>query len=130
MASYGAVNNQHHDANSPYGSGDPYYNQSTGYITPAKPSKKGVSNWIKFGIPVAVIVIAGAVVGGILGSRAASKTSSAASSASAAASAQAAIGIFATSTDSEFMVPIYPSTVSIDLCSRCFCSICIEGTYF
>ena len=49
-------------ANSPYGSGDPYYNESTGFITPSQP-KKGTSKWIKIGIPVAVVVIAAAVVG-------------------------------------------------------------------
>ena len=43
---------------SPYGSGDPYYNESTGYITPHNaPSKKGTSKWVKIGIPVAVIII-------------------------------------------------------------------------
>ena len=35
----------------------------------AKP-KRGVSKWIKFGIPLLILIIAGAVVGGIFGSRA------------------------------------------------------------
>ncbi|EPQ29148.1 uncharacterized protein PFL1_03435 [Pseudozyma flocculosa PF-1] len=34
----------------------------------AKP-KKGMSKWIKFGIPLAILIIAGAVVGGVVGSR-------------------------------------------------------------
>ena len=114
MASYNALENR-----SPYGSGDPYYNASTGYITPAN-AKKPLSKWIKFGIPVAVIVIAGAVVAGVLASRHGNKSSSSSSSssgspaaASSAVSAKNAVGIFPTGTDSEFMVPIYPSTVGL-----------------
>lgn len=97
---------------SPYGSGDPYYNESSGYITP-QPAKKGMSNWIKIGIPVGVLVIAGAVVGGILGTRHSSSSAAGKTAgASAAASAAKEIGIYATSTNSEFMMPVYPSTVS------------------
>lgn len=102
---------------SPYGSGDPYYNESSGYITP-HPAKKRTSNWIKIGIPVLVLVIIGAVVGGVLGSRSKSqnnvRTSSAggAAAASSAASVKLSIGRFATATNSEYMIPIYPSTVS------------------
>lgn len=102
---------------SPYGSGDPYYNESSGYITPPAP-KKGVSKWIKVGIPVLILLIAGAVVGGIFGSRHHSSASSSTSAASAAAAAssvasvQQAVGLFPTATDSEFMMPIYPATVS------------------
>ena len=114
MASYNAIDNR-----SPYGSGDPYYNASTGYITPAK-AKKHLSPWIKFGIPVAVVVIAGAVVAGVLASRHHSHNSSSSPSsspgspaaASSAVSAKNAVGIFPTATNSEFMVPVYPSTVS------------------
>lgn len=98
--------------NSPYG--DQHYSESTGYIAPISAHKKRTSNWIKFGIPVAVIVIAGAVVGAILGIRA-SKHSSAASASAAASSAAALkndVGIFATATNSEFMVPIYPSATN------------------
>lgn len=94
---------------SPYASGDPYYNESTGYITP-QPAKKGTSNWIKIGIPVAILVIAAAVVGGILGTR--HKSAQAATSGVAAASAAKKVGLFATATNSEFMMPIYPSAVS------------------
>lgn len=103
---------------SPYGSGDPYYNESSGYITP-QASKKGVSKWIKIGVPVLVLVIAGAVVGGILGSRSSKSSSSANSAAAAASSAVSAkneIGIFPTATDSEFMMPIYPATVRLYNC--------------
>ncbi|KAF8222134.1 hypothetical protein L208DRAFT_1324262 [Tricholoma matsutake] len=102
---------------SPYGSGDPYYNESSGYITP-HPAKKRTSNWIKIGIPVLVLVIIGAVVGGVLGSRSKSqnnvRTSSAggAAAASSAASVKLSIGRFATATNSEYMIPIYPSTTN------------------
>ncbi|KAG1875583.1 chondroitin AC/alginate lyase [Suillus subalutaceus] len=103
--------------NSPYGSGDPYYNESSGYITPARSPKKTISKWVKFGVPVAVVVIAGAVLGGVLGSRS-SKNASASSSAAASAAATSAIGakndvgIFATATDSQYLVPIYPMTTN------------------
>ncbi|KAF8898918.1 chondroitin AC/alginate lyase [Infundibulicybe gibba] len=107
---------------SPYGSGDPYYNESSGYITPQRP-KKGISNWIKFGVPVLIIVIIGAVVGGVVGSRkSSSKSSSSGSSgssnqgseaaASSLASAKLDIGRFATATNSEFMKPVFPSTTN------------------
>ena len=116
MANYNTVNNSH--SGSPYGSGTPY-NESSGFITPRAP-KKGISNWIKICVPVAVVVIVGAVLGGVLGSRShnSSSSSNAAAqgsqaSASAAVSANKAIGIFATSTNSEFMIPVYPQTVSI-----------------
>lgn len=119
MASYNALNssNQHP---SPYGSGDPYYNESSGFITPHPVRKKRTSNWIKFGIPVLVIVIIAAVVGGVVGSRKSSTRSSSSSggssgdssaAASSAVSAKLAIGEFPTATNSEFMVPLYPSTV-------------------
>ncbi|PBK74963.1 hypothetical protein ARMSODRAFT_906138 [Armillaria solidipes] len=98
---------------------------AAGLVTPPK---KGISNWIKFGVPVAILVIVGAVLGGVLGSRAANKnnnnggsggSSSGASSGgnapadpSAAASAEQAIGIYATATNSYYMVPLYPSTTN------------------
>ncbi|KAF5374994.1 hypothetical protein D9758_000444 [Tetrapyrgos nigripes] len=108
-------NSAQYSENSPYGSGDPYYAQSTGYITPAPTPKRGTSNWIKFGIPVGIVVIAAAVVGGILGTRNNNndKTdSSGAASPGSAASAKAELGLFATATDSEWMLPIYPSTTN------------------
>ncbi|EJF66889.1 hypothetical protein DICSQDRAFT_95739 [Dichomitus squalens LYAD-421 SS1] len=104
---------------SPYGSGDPYYNESTGFITPAKP-KKGTSKWVKIGIPVAILVIAAAVVGVVLGIRAHNKSSSASSKSgssgsNSASGAQNDIGIFATGTDSLYMLPLYPSTTNTAL---------------
>ena len=105
---------------SPYGSGDPYYNESTGFITP-HPAKKGTSKWIKIGIPVAVVVIAAAVVGVVLGVRSNKNSSSSSSSASsngdqASGSAQGDLAIFATATASLYMLPIYPSTVRTVFC--------------
>ncbi|KAJ6604490.1 chondroitin AC/alginate lyase [Mycena vulgaris] len=92
-----------------YGSGGAYYNESSaGFITPQRPTKKRTSNWIKFGIPVLVLLIAGGVVGAILATR--KKASS--STAAASASAKLEVGRFATATNSEFMMPIYPSTTN------------------
>lgn len=98
---------------------------SSGYIATGPP-KKGLSNWVKFGIPVAVVVILGAVLGGVLGSRA-SKNNSNSSSSSGSNSGGAAnpssvlsvkngVGRFATATDSDYFMPVYPSTV-------CFCNL-------
>ncbi|KIY45778.1 hypothetical protein FISHEDRAFT_48820 [Fistulina hepatica ATCC 64428] len=124
-AQYDSIHSNQSPNLNPYGSGDPYYNESTGYITPARPPRKGVSPWIKFGIPVLVAVIVAAVVGGVLGSRAAndSKTSSktaaagsnitaAATDASAAVTIKEEVGRYATATNSEWMMPIYPSTTN------------------
>ncbi|KAG6862450.1 hypothetical protein C0995_011890 [Termitomyces sp. Mi166 len=113
-ASYNAVGSNP----SPYGSGDPYYNESSGFITP-HPVKKRTSNWLKIGVPVLIVVIIGAVLGGVLGSRA-SKTNGESSNssskseaaASSAASVKLEVGRFATATNSEFMMPIYPSTTN------------------
>jgi len=114
-------NPNYHHANSPYASGDPYYAESTGYITPM-PMKKRTSNWIKFGIPVLIVVIVAAVVGGVLGSRASHKKASTSGSTSSndqspaavssAVSQKNAIGAFATATDSQYLLPIYPSTTN------------------
>ena len=116
----------YHNANSPYASSDPYYNESSGYITPM-PLKKRTSNWIKFGIPVLIAVIVAAVVGGVVGSRHHSSSSASvagdsssgdgsssdqAAAASSAASVKNAIGVFATGTNSQYLLPLYPSTVS------------------
>jgi hypothetical protein len=104
---------------SPYGTGDPQYNESqSGFITPNSPPKKRTSNWIKFGIPALIIIIIAGVVGGVVASRKSNKSSSSgskgsAAAASSAASAKLAAGRFAVATDSEFMVPVYPSTVSV-----------------
>jgi hypothetical protein len=104
---------------SPYGSGDPYYNSSTGYITPPNPKKSlGKNKWLKIGVPVGVLVIAGAVVGAVLATRhhghnsgSSSNNSGNPAAASSAISAKNAVGMFPTATNSEFMVPLYPSTV-------------------
>ena len=114
----------YHNANSPYGSGDPYYNESSGYITPM-PIKKRTNNWVKIGLPVLLVVIVAAVVGGVVGSRHHSSNASTsgatsggssgdqAAQASSAASVKNAIGIFPTGTDSQYLLPLYPSTVRI-----------------
>lgn len=95
------------------------------YAGPGYEKSRGGSGrkWLVIGVPVAILVIAGAVVGGILGSRAANKNSSGGGSsgaaseaaASSAASVKASIGVFATATNSQFMVPIYPTAVSTDV---------------
>ena len=120
--------------NTPYGSGDPYYNESSGYITPM-PMKKRTSPWIKFGVPVAIAVVVAVVVGAVVGTRnhnsSSASTKGGSSSANgsgssgaddsspsgqaAAASSAAAvlkdIGVFLTATDSLYLLPLYPSTV-------------------
>ncbi|KAL0951431.1 hypothetical protein HGRIS_008123 [Hohenbuehelia grisea] len=122
-AHYDSIQNGQQPAagRTPYGSGDPYYNESTGFITPQRP-RKGLSPWIKFGLPVLILVIIGAVVGGVVGSRKSNDssassnggkgTSSGEAAASSAASVKNAIGQFATATDSQYMRPIYPSTTN------------------
>jgi hypothetical protein len=120
-ANYDAIRagSQQNLHSSPYGSGDPYYNESTGYITPMQ-SKKRLSPWIKFGVPVAVLVVIGVVVGIVVGTHHSSSSSSSSASssggkagaaASSAASAKNAIGIFPTATNSFYEMPLYPSTV-------------------
>jgi hypothetical protein len=107
---------------SPYGSGDPYYNESSGYITPHPAPVKRSNNWLKFGVPVAIVIIVGAVLGGVLGSRASNKSSSTGGSnssgagsaaGSSAASLKLEVGRFATATSSPYLMPVYPSTVCI-----------------
>ncbi|KAJ7632996.1 chondroitin AC/alginate lyase [Roridomyces roridus] len=102
--SYSNLDGQNHGlySNAPY-------NESTGFITPARRPKR-TSNWIKFGIPLAIVIIAAAVVGGIIASRHKSSSSPAASSSSQSAGEKLAVGRFPTAIDSEFMRPIYPST--------------------
>ncbi|KAI0785065.1 chondroitin AC/alginate lyase [Abortiporus biennis] len=126
MASNPSYHNANANANSPYGSGDPYYASSSGYITPM-PMKKRTSNWLKFGVPVLIAVIIAAVLGGVLGSRAHNNKSSSSSSsaqgaaagtaggdaaASSAASVKNAVGVFPTATDSLYLLPLYPSTTN------------------
>lgn len=103
----------------PYGSGDPYYNESTGFITPMQSTKKRLSPWIKFGVPVGILVAIGVIVGAVVATRHSSSGSSSASSsgsspgsASSAISAKSEIGLFATATNSFYEMPLYPQTVS------------------
>ena len=106
----------------------PYYGEelgakeaATSAYGSAQAPRKGVSKWIKFGIPVVVIVILAAVLGGVFGSRAAKNRSDSSGSGDSKAGAdpsssghagKGTIGRFATATNSAFMVPVYPSTVS------------------
>lgn len=115
--------------NSPYGSGAPYYSESTGYITPVAPPKNRTSKWIKIGVPVFVVIVIAAVVGGVLGSRSSNKSSAASSgggddgggsgggSASSAVSVKNEIGRYATATNSLYEMPLYPSTVRPLICA-------------
>lgn len=105
----GSTANLHEYNSSPYP--HEHYNGSTGYITPATPRKRR-PRWLVIGLPIVLIVIAGAVVGAIFGIRASKHSSSAASAASSAASVKNSVGLFATATNSEFMVPLYPSTTN------------------
>ncbi|KAF7309798.1 hypothetical protein MIND_00351700 [Mycena indigotica] len=93
---------------------NPSYYQSTGFITPAKPIKR-TNNWKKFGIPVALLVVAGVVVGVVLGLRHHNQTSSASgSSSSSSGSAAGSAGgraVLATGTNTWFL-PEYPSTTN------------------
>ncbi|KAJ7099623.1 heparinase II/III family protein [Mycena crocata] len=95
-----------------YGSGGAYYNESsTGFITPQRKAKKGTSNWVKFGIPVLLLVIAGGVVAAVLATRK-KGSSSAASSSSSSSGDKLEVGRFATATNSEYGMPVYPSTTN------------------
>ena len=87
--------------------------------TPSKKPKK--ANWKILGIALfVVLVIIALVLALVLGLRKKSNGGSSGAtpgssgvpgSASSAVSAKLALGRFATATDSEFMVPLYPSTV-------------------
>jgi hypothetical protein len=113
------TNVNYQSANNPYDSGAGFYGESSGFLQP-QPQKKRISGWIKFGIPILIIIAAGAIVGGILGSKAEKKHSSSSNTSAnptnpAAASSAVAnkneIGVFATGTDS-YGLPIYPTNVS------------------
>jgi len=113
-ANYSSVNPTNNAT--PYGSGDPYYNESTGYITPQQSAGKKTSNWLKYGIPVAILAAIGLIVGVVLGTRSSHNSPSSGASSSAAATSAIGVknelGIFPTGTDSLYMLPLYPSTVS------------------
>ena len=112
----------------PYGSGDPYYNKSSGYIA-SGPAKRPKRNWLKFGIPIAILVIVGAVLGGVFGSRASKKNggSSGGSNNGDNGDGNSSNGVknglarFPASTDSFYGMPIYPSSVSLLFYSSIVC---------
>jgi hypothetical protein len=121
------TNVEYQSTNNPYNSGAGFYGESSGFLPP-QPRKKRVSNWIKFGIPILILIVAGAVLGGIFGSRASKKNNTTSNSLSnpsdpAAASSAAAnkqkIGAFASTTDS-YGLPVYPTNASLFyfLCTR------------
>ncbi|KAI0639610.1 chondroitin AC/alginate lyase [Trametes polyzona] len=102
-----------------------YANETSG-LTTSRPKSSG-RKWIWIGVPVAVAVILAAVLGGVLGSRAHkndknnSASGAAADSgpsptgeaaASQAASIKEAVGLFPTATDSQYLLPLYPSTTN------------------
>jgi len=114
------TNVEYQSTNNPYNSGAGFYGESSGFLPPPQSRKRGTSPWIKFGIPVLIIVAAGAIVGGILGSRAHKNSSSTNNTlsnpndpgaASAAAANKQKIGAFAVSTDS-YGLPVYPTGTS------------------
>ncbi len=112
-----------------------YANENSGLTTSrAKPRSR---KWLWIGGAVAVAVILAAVLGGVLGSRAHknnqnSSTSGAAAdsgpsptgeaAASQAASIKEAIGLFPTATNSQYLLPLYPSTVR-ELRVECVASV-------
>lgn len=128
-ANYNSINGSQQGVNHPYGAGNPYYAESTGFITPQQtPKKRGMSNWIKIGVPVLVVVIVAAVVGGVVGSRHSNKTASSSGGGSSGSansdnnsphSAGASFNLddarFATATNSKYLQPLYPSTVRFRL---------------
>ena len=99
-----------------------YYDKESAGLTTSRPKPQS-RKWIWIGVPVAIAVILAAVLGGVLGSRAHKNSSSTSGNAAAssptgeAAASQAAsikeqVGLFPTGTDSQYLLPIYPSTVS------------------
>jgi hypothetical protein len=85
----------------------------------AAPGKKPINKFLLYGIPL-ILAIGGLIAGVVIGTHknatksngGAAGSSDVPGSASSAVSVKNAIGRFATATDSEFMVPLYPSTVS------------------
>lgn len=120
-------------------SGNPYASQSPQGFN-QKPKKSRKKLWIILGIILAIIIIVGAVVGGVLGSRAGNDDSSSGGGNSAdqangggngggngntgapsgvsnvnseALTATEANRYLAIATDSEYMLPVYPTGVRI-----------------
>jgi cytoskeletal protein RodZ len=114
----------------PMSSGNPYASQSPrGFEQPEKKSRKKL--WIILGVVLALIVIIGAVLGGVLGSRSSNNDSSSgnkSSSDAANGNVGAPSGVsnvnseavtatnedryLAIATDSQWMLPVYPTGVS------------------
>lgn len=130
--------------NSPYPEGGSGFNESsTGFIQPSRPApprKKALSPWVKFGVPVAIVIIIAAIIGGVVGSKKSSgdedgdsssssnsgsdgssnggkdgKDSPKATGAIATATEILEAGRFATTTNAQFMVPVYPSATNTAL---------------
>ncbi|KAF7308532.1 hypothetical protein HMN09_00702300 [Mycena chlorophos] len=123
MATYDPLQSSHNHTNYPVyqENANPQFYQSTGYITPARPAGKKTSKWVKFGIPLGILVIAGVVVGVVLGIRAHNNSSSAAAASSQAAAASGSGAghvdgkeVFAQATNTWFL-PSYPSTTDTSL---------------
>ncbi|KAM5533968.1 hypothetical protein V8D89_012393 [Ganoderma adspersum] len=98
------------------------YDKESAGLTTSRPKPQS-RKWIWIGVPVAIVVILAAVLGGVLGSRAHKNSSSTSGNAAAssptgeAAASQAAsikeqVGLFPTGTDSQYLLPIYPSTTN------------------
>ncbi|KAI0375202.1 hypothetical protein BV20DRAFT_960295 [Pilatotrama ljubarskyi] len=100
-----------------------YANETSG-LTTSRPKTRS-RKWLWIGVPVAIVVILAAVLGGVLGSRAHKNNSNNSSSAAAAgssptgeaaasqaASIKEAVGLFPTATDSQYLLPLYPSTTN------------------
>ncbi|KAH9857976.1 chondroitin AC/alginate lyase [Lenzites betulinus] len=90
-----------------------YANESLG-LTTSRPNHRG-RKWIWIGVPVAIAVVLAAVLGGILGSRRAHNNkddSSGSSGTNGATTAQATIGLFPIATNSQYLLPLYPSTTN------------------
>ncbi|KAJ7169723.1 chondroitin AC/alginate lyase [Mycena filopes] len=105
--------NYSHGGQQEYGSGGAYSNSEQAFIQPGQAwpqrQKKRTSKWIKIGIPVLVLLIAAGVAVAVVLTRKKSSSSSSASGGSSSGD-KLASGRFATATNSEFMMPIYPSS--------------------
>lgn len=108
---------------------EPKYN-TQGYgsaIVP--PRKRRISPWIKFGLPVLVVVAIAAIVGGVVGSHSSKKASALANASGSPNSPNGSpagpgktgldgLAVFPVSTDS-YELPVYPQTVRHHYFSHC-----------
>jgi hypothetical protein len=124
MANNHNYHNPEEAPTSPYGSGDPYYSKTSGYVaSSATPPRSSKRNWLKFGIPIALVVIVGAVLGGVLGSRKSNKSNNNSSgdnnngnnNGNPTSGPKNGLNRLPTSTDPFYGMPIYPSSVSLFL---------------